>query len=79
MSVKEFSMEGYFFAFPSLLKLLHNIQNDALRLCIGAMASTPVICLHLVCDEMPLNIRHKFLCLNFKPICCQSLTIPSCR
>jgi len=30
------------------------------------MASTSVICLHHACDEMPLNIKHKFLCLKFK-------------
>ena len=30
------------------------------------MASTPLICLHHACVEMPLLIRHKFLCLKFK-------------
>ena len=60
-------MEAYFFTSPSLLKPLHKIQNDALRLRTGAMASTtPLICLHHACDEMPLLIRHKFLCLKFK-------------
>jgi len=49
-------MEAYFFSSLSLLKPLHKIQNDALRLCPGAMASTSVICLHHACDEMPLNI-----------------------
>jgi len=56
----------YFFSSPSLLKPLHKIQNDALRLCTGAMASTPVICVHHACDEMPLNINHRFQCLKFK-------------
>ena len=55
-----------FYTSPSLLKPLHKIQNDALSLCTGAMASTPLICLHHACDEMPLLIRHKFLCLKFK-------------
>ena len=59
-------MEAYFFASPSLLKPLQKIQNDALRLCTGALVSTPVICLHHACNEMTLDIRHKFLCLKFK-------------
>ena len=59
-------MEAYFFTSTRLLKPLHKIQNDALRLCTGAMASTALICLHHVWDEMPLLIRHKFLCLKFK-------------
>jgi len=59
-------MEAYFFASPSLLKSLQKIQNDALRLCTGALVSTPVICLHHAGNEMPLNIKHKFLCLKFK-------------
>jgi len=59
-------MEAYLFASPSLLKQLQKIQNDALRLCTGALVSTPMICLHHACNEMPLNIKHKFLCLKFK-------------
>jgi len=65
-SVIEYGMEAYFFASPSLLKPLHKIQNEALRLCTGAMASTLVICLHHACNGMPLNIKHNFLCLKFK-------------
>ena len=42
-SVIEYGMEAYFFAFPGLLKPLQKIQNDALRLCTGALVSTPVI------------------------------------
>jgi len=61
-------MEAYFFASPSLLKPLQKIQNDALRLCTGALVSSPVICLHHACHEMPFNIRHKFLCLKFKAL-----------
>jgi len=35
-------------------------------LCTGALVRTPVICLHHACNEMLLNIKHKFLCLKFK-------------
>jgi len=57
-------MEAYFLASTSLLKPLQKIQNDALRLCTGALVSTLVICLHRACNEMPLNIKHKFLRLK---------------
>jgi len=66
-SVIEYGMEAYFFTSPSLLKPIHKIENDALLLCTGAMASTPLKCLHHACDEMPLLIRHKFLCLKLSP------------
>jgi len=59
-------METYFFASPRPLKSLQKIQNDPLRLCTGALVSTPVICPHHACSDMPLNIKHKFLCLKFK-------------
>jgi len=65
-SVIEYGMEANFFPSPSLSKPLQKIQNDALRLCTGALVSTPVICTHHVCIEMPSNIKHKFLCLMFK-------------
>jgi len=64
--VTEYGMEAYLFASLSLLKPLQKIPNDALRLYTGALVSTPVICLHHACNEMPLNIKHKFLCLKFK-------------
>ena len=66
ISVIEYGMEAYFFTSPSLLKPLQKIQTDALRLCTGALVSTTVICLHHACNEMPLNIKHKFLYLKFK-------------
>ena len=78
-SVIEYGIEAYFFASPSLLKPLQKIQNDALPFCTASLFSTPVICLHHACNEMPLNIKHKFLCLKFKPISCHSVTIHPCR
>jgi len=59
-------MEACFFASPSLLKPSQKIQNDALHLCTGPLVSTPVICFHHAYNEMPLNIKQKFLCLKFK-------------
>jgi len=65
-SVIEHGMEAYFFSSSNMLKPLVKIQNDALRLCIGAMPSTPVVCLQHACNEMPLFLRHKQLCLKYK-------------
>jgi len=65
-SVIEYGVEAYFFASPSLQRPLQKIQNDALRLCNGALVSTAVTCLHHACNVMPLNIKHKFLFLKFK-------------
>jgi len=65
-SVIECGMEAYFLSSSNMLKPLVKIQNDALRLCIGAMPSTPVACLQYACKEMPLFIRHKLLCLKYK-------------
>ena len=59
-------MEAYFFASPSPLKPLQKLQKDALCLCTGALVSTPAICLHHACNEIPLNITHKFLYLKFE-------------
>jgi len=44
-SVVEYGMEAYFVSSSNMLKPLVKIQNDALRLCLGAMPSTPVVCL----------------------------------
>ena len=65
-SVIVYGMEAYFLASPNLLKPLQKIRNDAMRFCTGALVSIPVICLHYACNEMPLNIKHKLLCLKFK-------------
>jgi len=36
-------METYFFSSPNMLNPSFKIQNDALRLCLGAMPSTPLV------------------------------------
>jgi len=65
-SVIDYGMEAYFYSSSNMLKPLIKIQSDALRLCIGAMPSTPVVCLQHACNGMPLFIRHKLLCLKYK-------------
>lgn len=48
-----------------LLKKLDTLQNKALRICIGAMCSTPIGALLTECNEPPLHIRRKLLSGKF--------------
>ena len=65
-SALDYGMPAYFFASKSQLARLRKIQNQALRICCGAMKSTPICALQASCNEMPLELRHQYLCLNFK-------------
>jgi len=64
--VIEYGMEAYFFSSVTSLDPLFKVQYEALRLCTGAMRSTPTICLQHTCGEMPLEIRHELLWLKYK-------------
>jgi len=44
----------------------NKIQFAALRLCTRAIKSTPSFCLLHSCDELPLHIQNKLLCLDYK-------------
>jgi len=65
-SVLEYGMEAFFFSSKSSLDKLNKIQYEALRLGTGAMRSTPTICLLQASGEIPLHVKHKFLCLKYK-------------
>ena len=65
-SVIEYRMEAYFFSSKSSLTLLFKVQLNALRLCTEAMPSTPIVCLQHTSHEMPLHIKHRLLCLQYK-------------
>ena len=54
------------FSAKSLVQPLIKIQNEALRLCMGAMRSTPTLCLQHACKEMPLDLKHQLLCSKYK-------------
>ena len=45
----------------SYLRILEPIQNQALRLCVGAFRTSPVTSLHVEANEMPLELRCKQL------------------
>lgn len=50
---------------PSYLKKLEPVQNQGLRLCLGAFRTSPVSSLHVEANEMPMRIRREFLSLQF--------------
>ena len=49
----EYGMEIYFSSSDSTLKQIKKIQTECLRICAGAMRSTPINCLQFYCNEMP--------------------------
>ena len=55
------------------LKKLYSVQNEALRVCSGAFRSSPVSSLHAECNEMPPNIRHAQLSLQY------AIKLKACR
>ena len=57
-------MEAYFN--PSIAHDIQKIQNEALRLCTGALQNTPICALQHNCSEIPVVIRHKQLCLKYR-------------
>jgi len=54
--VIECGMEAYFFSALSSVDPILKIQNEALRICTGAMKRTPLICLQHACQEIPLHL-----------------------
>ena len=65
-SITDYGMEVYFTS-TNVNKLeIEKIQNEALRLCTGALRSTPVCTLQHACNEMSPHLRHVKLCLSYK-------------
>ena len=50
---------------PSYLKALEPIQNQALRLCLGAFRTSPIPSLHVEAGELPLSLRREKLGLQY--------------
>ncbi|GFT73322.1 probable RNA-directed DNA polymerase from transposon X-element [Trichonephila clavipes] len=55
----------YSSACKSLLKILDPVHHQALRLCLGAFRTSPVESLYAEAYEPPLDLRRKYLCLNY--------------
>ena len=63
-SVVEYGMEASFN--PSIAHDIQKIQNEALRLCTGALQSTPTCSFLHNCSEIPVVIKRKQLCLKYR-------------
>ncbi|XP_024859831.1 uncharacterized protein LOC108230932 [Kryptolebias marmoratus] len=64
-SVFDYGSILYNSASNSLLTKIDKIQYQALRLCCGAMKTTPVSALQVEMGEMPLELRREQLALNY--------------
>ena len=65
-SILDYGMEAYCSSTVTAKEVVQKIQNECLRLCTGAMKSTPLVCLQHTCNEMPIDIQYRSLCLSYK-------------
>ena len=49
----------------SYLESLDRVQNQALRICLGAFRTSPITSLHIEANEMPLSLRRDKLALQY--------------
>ena len=56
-SVIEYGLELYSSASKSTIKILESIQAQCLRICCGALKSTPIIALQNECGEAPIVLK----------------------
>ena len=61
----EYGLEVYGSS-ESTLSAIERVQHEALRICTGALCSTPIVALQHAGVEMPIRIRYKQLCFNYK-------------
>ena len=61
----DYGASVYGSARPSYLKKLEPVQNQALRLALGAFRTSPVSSLHVEANEMPMQIRRHYLSLQY--------------
>nr|XP_054604977.1 uncharacterized protein LOC129166525 [Nothobranchius furzeri] len=64
-SVIDYGSIMYGSSSKTLLKRIESIQNQALRICSGAIKSTPVASLQVEMGEMPICLRFKQILLNY--------------
>ena len=64
-SVTDYGMEIYLNSNTKNNYEIEKIQNEALRLCTGALKSTPVCTLQHACNELPPRVRHLQFCLFY--------------
>jgi len=62
----------------SYLRILDPVQNQALRLCLGAFRTSPVSSFHVEANEMPLDIRRRLLASQYCLKVSSDVTNPAC-
>ena len=62
----DYGCEAYNSASDTVKKPLNSIQFQALRICAGALPSTPLASLQVEMGEMPLDIRRNFMTEKYK-------------
>lgn len=85
-SIFDYGSVLYGSASNALLNKINVLQNSALRICLGAMRSTPVQALYLEALEPPLNLRRSFLSKKYlmkvyliNPLLYQKIVTLSCH
>jgi len=61
----------------SYLRMLDPIQNQALRLCLGAYRTSPATSLHVEANEMPIELRRRRLASQYSLKICSNLSNPA--
>ena len=61
----------------SYLRMLDPIQNQALRLCLGAFRTSPATSLHVEANEMPMELRRRRLASQYSFKICSNLSNPA--
>ena len=62
----EYGFEMYLSSPLSVLKRIQKLQNSALRICCGAMKSSPTIASQHFCGEYLITIKRLFSCLLYR-------------
>mgnify|MGYP001553615755 CR=1 FL=1 len=64
-STLEYGSIVYGSARSSYLRKLETVQNQALRLCLGAFRTSPISSLHVEANELPMHLRRQQLSLQY--------------
>ena len=74
----DYGFEVYLSSHQYVLKRMQIIQNSALRICCGAMKSSPICALQHFCNKHSITIRRLHTCLLYR---CHAISIPNhpCR
>ena len=65
-SVTDYGMQIFYNSNNENNHKIEKIQNEALRLCIGTLKSTPICSLQHACNELPPRVRYLQLSLLYK-------------